>query len=835
MSLFDFPEPPKAARVSGPTKESFNAMAVDCSPTPNIQTAQVAVVASIPTLGEVREQCPLIGSVGAQFNRICAGANLARHNIYITHACKARVPRDKESFLYTNKGYRHPQWGEMQKALLEELANFHGDFIILLGELAMHLVLDHPRFSSVTPFAGSVYRAEDFPHLAKILPGKLFGISLHPSSTMPRMQPKNTYTIMSHITKFMRVVEDPTLLDVPIEIITRPGFHQTVEFLEHILDTTPTVGYDIEANPTFMTCFALGYEDPQGLHAISVPLLDNKGNYWTVSQEVEILTLLAEILDHPRIPIVAQNGMFDITYTLRTMFMKTDNLNFDTMLAQHICYTDLPKNLGYLTAAYTYFPYHKDEGKASHAALVKDWDSYWKYNAKDAVYLLPIKAALEEELRAFDATDAMDYSMDLHKPLIEMEWNGILADIENISQVREKHNRYLAAMNKGLRKLTGQPLNINSPKQMVAYFYGTLGIKPYINKKTKNASCDALALSRIAKRGKAGAAEARLITKIRYYSKLTSTYFYIPFDKDNKLRCSYSIGGTSSGRLSSSKTFFGTGANLQNQPYSFKKFLVPDPDCLLVELDLARAEAHAVAYLCQDESMIHAFESGIDVHTFNASKIFNIPMEEVTKDMRTMGKRIVHARNYKMGPGTFSDNLAKTFVYYSMSKCKALLDAYSARFPGLDRWHRQIEYEVKTNRVLYNMFGRPKRFLGLVNDAMVRNAISYIPQSTVAELLNRGIIKCANDPRLGRDQFDIDLLTTVHDSVVFQVPYSQLPNLHVILTIMKDHLSHTFTHKGRSFTIGVDAKIGTAWAGNTTEFATFDKPTVQKALVSLGV
>jgi DNA polymerase-1 len=468
--------------------------------------------------------------------------------------------------------------------------------------------------------------------------------------------------------------------------------------------------------------------------------------------------------------------------------------------------------------------------------VIKDWDLYWQYNAKDALYLLPIMDKLQGELEQFEATDAMTYSMDLHKPLMEMEFNGILTDRDGIISMKKKLERKIRAMTHGLHKIAGIPLNINSPKQMVAYFYGTLGIKPYVNRSTGNATCDAVSLSRIARKKK-GNVEAQLIMKIRKYHKLLSTYFNIPLDADNRLRCSHKITGTVSGRIATEKTFFGTGANLQNQPYAFKKYLMADPGKLLCEVDLAKAEAHVVAYLCQDAHMMEAFISKVDVHTFNASKIFDKPMEQITKAERSLGKRVVHASNYGMGPQTFSDNLAKDHTFLSVSECKSLLVAYSARFPGLHRWHKEIETEVSRTRQLRNLFGRKKRFLGVMNSALFRNAYSYIPQSTVAELLNRGTIKIANDPRFAPgNPFEIDLLTTVHDSDVFQFIIDQADLLLDILLAINEHMSHEFIVKGRRFTIGLDAKIGHTWAGpNVVEIPSFTQPAIDDALHALGV
>ena len=101
-----------------------------------------------------------------------------------------------------------------------------------------------------------------------------------------------------------------------------------------------------------------------------------------------------------------------------------------------------------------------------------------------------------------------------------------------------------------------------------------------------------------------------------------------------------------------------TGANLQNIPKSLKKYMYAPAGRIFIEFELAKAEAHIVAYLCQDVKMMEIFTSGRDIHTYNAAEIFEVSMEEVTEEQRKMGKKIVHARNYLMGARTFSDNLA---------------------------------------------------------------------------------------------------------------------------------------------------------------------------------
>jgi uracil-DNA glycosylase family 4 len=838
--------PKISTKASVSIKESsFDPLLIECPPTDNINTAEIAMVGEAPSDLEVLKQEPFVGPAGSQLNRICAACRIARYQVYMTNACKAKLPNNNSDKLWTAKGYRHPAWGELQAQLIDELSKFKGKVILLLGATPMKLLIDEPRFDSITKYRGSFYPVEVFPHLKEKLASKIIGFSFHPSFTLRWGQPIHFYTMIADFSKAMRIVEDPALLENNLELIVAPQLGQVLAFYELVMTKTH-VAFDIEATPEFITCFSLAIYDEDKIVSMSIPLMNNKGNYWTTIEEVQIWQGLAEILGASSIRILGQNIMFDSVFTLRTMSIKTDNLFFDTMIAQHLAYTELPKGLDYLTSVYTYYPYYKDEGKQAHLKVIKDWYQYWTYNAKDSAYLLPISERLLEELNEFECTDAMEYSMNLHKPLIEMEYNGFLVDVEGVKKTKAQYEKRINALQHGLNKIARRELNPGSSKQMVAYFYGICMIKPYINRKTGNATCDTVALHRIAKKNSKGSIEARMIIKIRKYSKLVSTYFNVPVDEDNRLRCSHKIAGTVSGRIATERTFFGTGTNLQNQPYIFKYFLTSDPDWILCECDLAKAEAHVVAYLTQDANMIEAFESGIDVHSFNASKIFNVPIEQVIHEaktkkadqrstMRYMGKKVVHASNYNMGPQTFSDQLAVEEIFMSQSECKQLLQNYSDRFPGLKRWHRQIEDEVTQSRILYNLFGRPRRFLGDMNPALFRNAYSYKPQSTVAELLNRGMIKCVNDSRLGKAGYDIRFLTTVHDSVVFQFHKSQIPNLLQILLIIKDHMTHTFTYKGKSFTIGLDAKIGRQWAGKTAEIGSFTQPEIDSALEKIGV
>ena len=820
-------------------------LTISCPPTDNISIARFAFVSNLPTHIECKKKEPFKGPRSGQFNRALAVVRIPKYEVYLTHAVKADWI--KESQIYTEKGFKCPEWGVLQANLIKELSLFKGKIIVLLGELPMRLLLDDPKIKSIHKYRGSFFPAERFQHLAEPLKGKIILCSFHPDYTGigKNKDPKAFYTFVSDLTRMLNVEAEPEILTSNVDIKIDPRFDEVMKFYK-LIETKDICAFDIEAPPDFMTCFSLAVKDSGRVLSMCIPLMDNHGNFWSVQQELEVIQGLARILGNPLIRKIMQNGMFDITYMLRKYKIFTDNFYFDTMLAQHLCYTDLPKSLAYLTSVYTYHPYYKDQGKKVHFELQKDWRSYWKYNAKDSGYLFQIMDELVKELDDFEATDAMTYQMELHKPLIEMFHNGILADKEGIIEYGKQLEIEIEQHQKELNEIVGKEINMNSSPQMIAYFYGTCMVKPYINRKTGNPTCGAVALSRIAKIGKKGSAAARVIQLMRTKGKLLTTYFRVKLDPDNKLRCSYNIPGTISGRLSGEATYFDTGTNLMNQPYIFKKYLCADSGYFLTEYDLAKAEAHVVAYLCQDVNMIKAFESGIDVHSYNASKIFDVSIEEVIHEaktkkadqketMRYMGKKVVHASNYDMGGQTFSDNLAKENIFIPTSKCNKLLNAYKDRFPGLEKWKRRIDAEVSENKILYDLYGKPKRFLGLLGPALFRNAYSFKPQSTVARLLNNGMIKMSNDYRLSRIRYNIDMLATVHDSVVTQTPLIQKENFLKISQIIDDHMSYTFTHLGRSFKIGLDAKIGLVWAGKTAEISSFTQDNINEAFDKIGI
>jgi DNA polymerase-1 len=261
--------------------------------------------------------------------------------------------------------------------------------------------------------------------------------------------------------------------------------------------------------------------------------------------------------------------------------------------------------------------------------------------------------------------------------------------------------------------------------------------------------------------------------------------------------------GTAQGRISSSKTIRGTGANLQNQPWQMNALMLADDEHILINQDLGQAENRVVAFVSGESKMMRAFEEGIDIHTQTASMIYETPPDEVTKDQRDWGKRANHGLNYDLGYRSFA-------LYYQITEkeAKNIVERYHHIYKGVREWHSTVREELsRSNKTLTNCFGRKRTFLDRWGHDLFKVAYSYIPQSTIAELMNTYGV-CFLYQR--QDLFpEVQFLNTIHDSIRYQIPLS-VGNKRIIEIIkaVKESLEHELEWRGKTFSIPVDTEIG---------------------------
>jgi len=433
------------------------------------------------------------------------------------------------------------------------------------------------------------------------------------------------------------------------------------------------------------------------------------------------------------------------------------------------------------------------------------------------------------------------FTMRLVEPLLYMMNRGILVNSEALSKAAFDIESDIAEKQAKLDAMCGRPLNVNSSKDCQAYFYGTKRVRPYTKINAKGDSVittDDAAMARMA-RGwakSAGIPEAALVQEIRGMKKLKSTYLDIVVDPDKRFRSFCNPRGTRMGRISTSKTFENTGMNMQNLTERFKSYLIPDPGMMMISFDKRQAEWIVVAYQSGDANMIKIISEGRDVHAATGSMMYGVS-EEIVKledqavkhetdpnvirglrqqipelaglhglprsmSIRQAGKKSNHGLNYDEGVYMFA--LTNEII---QAEAKIMIDKYHAIYPGIRHNHAAIQTMLRKDRCLTNCFGRKYHFLDDWGPNLFKSAYAFIPQSTIPDLLNLGIMEIyeSEDSYLKRGE----LLAQVHDEALYQFPLDLgAPGLgYIIRVIAEDIFNPIMEYGGRSFQIPTDVKV----------------------------
>jgi len=501
-------------------------------------------------------------------------------------------------------------------------------------------------------------------------------------------------------------------------------------------------------------------------------------------------------------------------------------------------------------------------------------NDFLAYNALDSACTLAVHDAIWPDITPQGFTPAYQLTTDLFPVLTFMQTRGIKVDHTALEKTRDEIVASAATKQEELNQLCGRELNVNSSKDCQQYFYVELGIPPYYNE--GSVTVDDLALQRMS-RGTAkrpGLRQAKLVQEIRGLQKLHGTYLNIEFDADGRMRCSYNPRGTKFGRLSSSKTIFGTGTNNQNLPQEFKKFLVADDGYVLWEVDKRQAEWVVMAYLTGDANMIRVIEDGKDTHIHTASLMFGAEPDLIEYENKLVGNNsdpdtIRSIRESDVALAKYADGFPRTmsarqcgkksnhglnydegFVKFALinemeqSEGKRIVTMYHLIYPGIKVYYQTVQRLLQRDRALTNCFGRKVRFMDAWGPDLWKAAYSMLPQSSVVDSLNMGMVKTYKDDWLTHTQeCNIDVLAQVHDSVLHQLPIAVAtsPRFQECITRVFDYCSPELNYNGRFFKIATDMKLGLNWGGYHKELnptgmrEVKDWNAVQLALGAMGV
>lgn len=398
-----------------------------------------------------------------------------------------------------------------------------------------------------------------------------------------------------------------------------------------------------------------------------------------------------------------------------------------------------------------------------------------------------------------------EVELPLSSILREMEQAGVRIDVPMLRQAETQLNDELQTLEQQIYTSAATTFNINSPKQVGEVLFDQLQLDAKA-KKSKNgqySTSEEVLLALKPKHPVVG-----LILEYRELKKLISTYIsalpnYIN-PATGKIHTTYNQTVTATGRLSSSNP------NLQNLPIRsergqlIRQAVIPDEGCLFLSADYSQIELRLMAHFSQDPHLVQSFISGQDVHAATAAKIFNVPIDQVTKDQRRQAK----TANFGIIYGISAFGLAQQ-LDCSRAEAKALIDGYFAAFPGVIDYIERQKQLAREQGYAVTLFGR-KRYLPdiLSHNATVRsfaerNAVNSPIQGTAADIIKMAMVTIHR--RLKEEGLKAQMIMQVHDELNFNVPAAEVDRVREIVISEMQNVVHL------TVPLIADCGVGTNW------------------------
>ena len=478
--------------------------------------------------------------------------------------------------------------------------------------------------------------------------------------------------------------------------------------------------------------------------------------------------------------ILNNKNLIVIGYDLKSQFKKLndfgisfDGICFDNKIAHYLVNPDLNHDFKTLCESYLNYTPNIDNEDLKFLSMEKSDLNYQLYN-----FLISDlkKGGLEDLFKKIE--------MPLLKVLSTMELNGIKLDSEFLKELSNKFHKELKELEKSIFKLSNQDFNLASPKQLGEVLFGQMKIieNP---KKTKSGqySTSEEVLSKLAE-------EHLIVEKVlewRSLQKLLNTYVdALPKQVDTKterIHAEFNQAVASTGRLSSNNP------NLQNIPIRNprgrevrKAFICENENYVMLSADYSQIELRVIAALSEDPNMISAFNKNLDIHSSTAAKVFNVKLEDVTKEQRSNAKTVNFGIIYGVSAFGLSNQTSLT-----RSESKLLIESYYDAYPKLKNYiSSQINF-ARENGYVETILGR-KRYLrdinsrnAIVRGAAERNAVNAPVQGSAADIIKIAMIKIHE--KFQESNFKSKMLVQVHDELVFEVHKKELEQVKKIIKI----------------------------------------------------
>ncbi|MBQ8887129.1 MAG: DNA polymerase I [Candidatus Gastranaerophilales bacterium] len=482
---------------------------------------------------------------------------------------------------------------------------------------------------------------------------------------------------------------------------------------------------------------------------------------------------LAPILANENIAKTLQNAKYDYS-VLKHHNMPMNGIIFDTMLASYI--KDSSRKHGLKQQASDYLDYimveYEELLKNSSSSLTIETvpiEEASSYACDDAFATLLLTKYWQENLDEKELDLLYDIEVPLCLVLAKMEENGASIDVEYLSVIEKEINERLEIIENKIYEQVGERFNINSPKQVGDMLFGKLNLKAKGMKSKTGFSTNAKVLETLAEEHQV----AKDILEQRHLAKLKSTYVdtlpELRSAVDGRIHASFNQTITTTGRLSSSNP------NLQNIPARSKlgnrirgAFVAENKENLIISADYSQIELRLLAHISRDDNLIEAFCDDEDVHSATASKVFGVPIEEVTKDMRSKAKAV----NFGIVYGQSRYGLASS-LGISPFEAQEFIDRYFLTYPDVKKYMDDTIKFAYAHGYVETLYGR-KRYLssgllstnGKIQEAAQRAAINAPIQGTAADVMKLAMVRLQND--FEKNNIKSKIIIQVHDELVIE-------------------------------------------------------------------
>lgn len=737
--------------------------------------ARIMIVGEAPGEAEIARGEPFVGSSGKELSDMLKEAGIMRAECFLTNVVRVRPPgNDIGAFVAMRKSDisdKHvivrdknvlPPVYEGIAQLQREIELVQPHVIIALGNLSLWALTGE---WGITSWRGSMMQT-DLPlaldYKPKVLP------TYHPAAILRQWTWRPIAVHDLRRAKGMSLTRELKPLDYTI--IIRPDFGTAMAALDKlyaaVMRGKMDLAVDIETRAGHIACIGIAWSEKEAL-VIPLMCVERPEGYWTEDEELMLMWRMKQILQHPNACVIGQNFLYDAQYFYRWLHY-IPNVKRDTMLAQHTLFSNMPKGLDFLSSMYCDdHVYWKDDGKTWDVKTGED--QLWSYNGVDGIRTLKVDKGQQPAIDQMRLREVHEFQQRLFYPVLKTMNKGIRVDTAQRSKFAMTLMDEIASREQWIMDALGRPVNIKSPKQMQELFYAELGQKPILNRKTGTITCDDEALGKLAAREPLLRPLVKKIQELRSLGVFLSTFINAPLDTDGRMRCSFNIAGTETYRFSSSTNAFGSGLNLQNIPKgggndelelpNVRNLFVPDPGYTFFDIDLSSADLRIVVWEADEPEFKAMLKEGLDPYTEIAKEFYHDPSITKKDPRRQTFKSFAHGTNYLGTAKGLAERLG-----LGVHQAEQTQKWYFGRFPKIKRWQDDLKDQVLKRRMVQNVFGYRCYFFDRIEGTVFNQAAAWIPQSTVACLINRAYVA------IDEQYPDIDILLQVHDSLAGQFP-----------------------------------------------------------------